>query len=82
MLTVMPTPEQEWAEILKPYRPLLTPEECEAASGGIITASMIRHRNGGDRGRLPLSFRRVGNKSYVTKESLHRFLCGKEERPL
>ena len=72
----------EWKEILDTYPPLLTPRQVQEASMGIIKANDVYKRNTRESKHLRLDYRFVGNRVFVTRESLIRVITGKQELPL
>jgi hypothetical protein len=74
--------ESQWANRLREYPPLLTPNEVRHASCGIIKPDDIYRRNQARAKRLNLDYYRIGGKVYVTKISLIKVLSGNTELPL
>ncbi|RJO64276.1 MAG: hypothetical protein C4523_18685 [Myxococcales bacterium] len=74
--------EDELATMLDEYGPLLTPEQVEKASQGLISRATIYRRGGKLGAALELDIRRIGGRVLVTKESLYKTLCGQPEKPV
>lgn len=76
------TVQTDWANILRPYPPMLSPRQVQEASQGIIRTGDIYKRNCDGTKRIDLDVRFIGGRLFITKASLISVLSGKKDLPL